>query len=58
MIDNYCERDKPNLHEINTPPNTLPNTKCYKCKSEFYVHSLCSMNSDFILDCNLHREVK
>lgn len=55
MIDKYCERDKSNLHEINTQPNILPNTKCYKCKSEFYVHPLCSMNARFILDCDLHR---
>jgi hypothetical protein len=59
MLDNYCEHEhgKSNLNEVNAPPNTLPNTKCYKCKSEFYVHPLCSINADFILDCNLHRGV-
>lgn len=57
MIDSYCEHSKCIIHEVNKPDDLSPNTKCYKCKSEFYVHPMCSGNSDFILNCDLHRGI-
>lgn len=40
--------------EVNKPIDTTPNVRCYKCKSEFYVHPLVNMNAPYITDCELH----
>jgi hypothetical protein len=40
--------------EVNKPKDTTPNTRCYICKAEFYVHPAVSMTAPFITDCRLH----
>lgn len=40
--------------EVNKPEDTTPNTRCYKCKAEFYVHPMGNINSDFVKNCSLH----
>lgn len=32
--------------------------KCFKCKTEFFVHPLQNMNTDYVTDCELHRKDK
>lgn len=45
------------MMEVNKPLDTSPNTRCYKCKAEFYVHPMIGMNAPFITDCELHNPV-
>jgi hypothetical protein len=40
--------------EVNKPIDLTPNTRCYKCKTEFYVHPEMHMYAPYITDCNLH----
>ena len=41
--------------EVNKPIDTAPNVRCYKCKTEFYVHPMAAMDAPFITDCELHK---
>jgi len=41
--------------EVNRPENRQPNVRCYKCKAEFYVHPMASMNAPYVTDCELHK---